>query len=158
MVAAACARERIEEPVHPDDVEAHRVLARALAPIHVAAGEAVPNRIVCKNLLQADALGIVQVDTARVGGVSEFLAISLLAKRFDRPVVPHVGDMGQIHQHLVLGNRIALGMPELFLESIPHLQRWFHDPAVVREGRYVTPQRPWASADLWTVEELAARG
>jgi L-fuconate dehydratase len=148
----------IEEPVHPDDVEAHRVLARAIAPIHVAAGEAVPNRIMFKNLLQADALGIVQVDVARVGGVSEFLAISLLAKRFGKPVVPHVGDMGQIHQHLVLANRIALGMPELFLEYIPHLRRWFHDPAVVRDGRYVTPQRPGASSDLWTVEELAARG
>jgi L-fuconate dehydratase len=138
----------IEEPTHPDDVEAHRVLARALAPIHIAAGEAVPNRVIFKNLLQADAIGIVQVDVARVGGVSEFLAISLLARRFGKPVVPHVGDMGQIHQHLVLANRIALGMPELFLEYIPHLRAYFTDPAEVRDGRYVTPTRPGSSSDL----------
>ena len=138
----------IEEPTHPDDVEGHRVLARALAPIHIAAGEMVPNRVIFKNLLQADALGIVQVDVARVAGVSEFLAVALLARRFGRPVVPHVGDMGQIHQHLVLADRIALGLPELFLEYIPHLRPYFAEPAEVRDGRYVTPLRPGSSSDL----------
>ncbi|MFN8623685.1 MAG: enolase C-terminal domain-like protein [Chloroflexota bacterium] len=138
----------IEEPTHPDDIEAHRVLARALAPIHIAAGEMVPHRVLFKNLLQADALGIIQVDVTRVGGVSEFLAVALLARRFGKPVVPHVGDMGQIHQHLVLADRIALGLPELFLEYIPHLRPYFVDPAVVRDGRYVTPQRPGSSSDL----------
>ena len=85
----------------------------------MAAGEAVPNRVIFKNLLQADAIGIVQVDVARVGGVSEFLAISLLARRFGKPVVPHVGDMGQIHQHLVLANRIV---PELEAAAEPPLE------------------------------------
>jgi L-fuconate dehydratase len=138
----------IEEPTHPDDIEAHRVLARSLAPVAIAAGEAVPNRVVFKNLLQANALGIVQVDSTRVGGISEFITVSLLARHYNKPVVPHVGDMGQIHQHLVLFNRIALGCDELFLEYIPHLRDRFVEPAIVSNGRYLTPAKPGASTDL----------
>ena len=105
----------IEEPTHPDDVLAHRELARAIAPIKLAAGEAVPNRVIFKNLLQAEAMYFVQVDASRVGGISEFITVSLLARKVDKPVVPHVGDMGQIHQHLVLFNRVALGHDEVVL-------------------------------------------
>lgn len=138
----------IEEPTHPDDVLAHQVLSRAIAPIPLAAGEAVPNRVVFKNLLQADAIGLVQVDATRVGGVSEFITISLLARRMGRPVVPHVGDMGQIHQHLVLFNRVALAHEEVFLEYIPHLREHFLHPARVEGGRYLPPGEPGSSSDL----------
>lgn len=138
----------IEEPTHPDDVLAHQALARAIAPMRVAAGEAIPNRVIFKNMLQADAMHFVQVDVARVAGVSEFIAISLLARAFGKPVVPHVGDMGQIHQHLVLFNRIAMGHPEVFLEYIPHLRDRFREPAIVEDGRYQTPRAPGSSSDL----------
>ncbi|NBU65655.1 MAG: mandelate racemase, partial [Chloroflexia bacterium] len=99
----------VEEPTHPDDVLAHQTIARAIAPVKVAAGEHVPNAIVFKNYLQCGAMHYVQADCVRVGGISEFITISLLARHYDLPVVPHVGDMGQIHQHLVLFNHIALG-------------------------------------------------
>ena len=138
----------IEEPTQPDDVVAHRELAEAIAPIPIAVGEAVANRIIWKNFLQAGAVGIVQADCTRLAGVSEYLAVTLLATKYPVRVVPHVGDMGQIHQHLVLFNHIALGHEKLYLEHIPHLQEYFVDPARVVDGRYQTPQRPGASTDL----------
>ena len=138
----------IEEPTHPDDVLAHQTLARAIAPMPIALGEHVPNRVMFKNFLQAEAVDFVQVDAVRVAGVSEFLAISLMAQAFGKPVAPHVGDMGQIHQHLILYNHIALGQPKLFLEYIPHLRSHFVHPARVRNGVYQTPQQPGNSSDL----------
>ena len=138
----------IEEPTHPDDVSAHKTLADAISPVPVALGEHVPNRIVFKNFMQARAVQLVQVDCTRVGGVSEFLTVSLLARKFGLPVVPHVGDMGQIHQHLVIFNHVALGHEKLFLEYIPHLKDHFVHPAVVSEGVYRCPQEPGCSCDL----------
>jgi L-fuconate dehydratase len=138
----------IEEPTHPDDILGHQTLAREIAPIPLALGEHVPNRVLFKNYLQAGCLGFVQVDCTRVGGVSEFLTVSLLARKFSVPVVPHVGDMGQIHQHLVLFNHIALDNPVVFLEYIPHLRERFVNPAWVSNGVYQTPQEPGSSTDL----------
>lgn len=139
----------IEEPTHPDDILGHATLAKAYAPYtRVAAGEHVPNRVIFKNYLQAGALGFCQVDAVRVAGVSEFLAVSLMARKRGVPVVPHVGDMSQIHQHLVLFNHIGLGHQALLLEQIPHLHEHFVHPCVVEAGVYRTPQEPGMSADL----------
>ena len=138
----------IEEPTHPDDIRAHVTLAHEIAPVRIAAGEHIPNRILFKNFLQSGALYYVQADCTRLAGVSEFLTVSLLAKTMDLPVVPHIGDMGQLHQHLVLFNHIALGHDPLFLEHIPHLGSYFVHPAIVRGGYYETPQEPGASCDL----------
>lgn len=138
----------VEEPTHPDDIAAHRKLAQAISPMQVALGEHVPNRVMFKNFMEAGAVHFVQADCTRLAGVSEFLAVALLAHKFDLPVVPHVGDMGQIHQHLVLFNRIALGQPVIFLEYIPHLRQQFANPARVEEGFYKTPETPGLSADL----------
>ena len=138
----------IEEPTHPDDVLGHKTLADAIAPVKLALGEHVPNRVIFKNYLRARCAGFIQVDAVRVAGISEFLAVSLLCRKFGVPVVPHVGDMGQIHQHLVLFNHIALGQEVVFLEYIPHLREHFVHPAVVREGVYQTPQEAGTSSDL----------
>ena len=138
----------IEEPTHPDDIHAHLVLAGEIAPTRIAAGEHIPNRILFKNFMQAGALHYVQADCTRLAGVSEYLTVSFLAKRLGFPVVPHVGDMGQLHQHLVLFNHIALGHDVLFLEHIPHLRKHFVFPASVRDGYYEIPQQPGASCDL----------
>lgn len=138
----------IEEPTHPDDVLAHQTLARAIAPVPIALGEHVPHRVLFKNFMQAGAARFIQVDAVRVAGVSEFITVSLLARKFGLQVVPHVGDMGQLHQHLVLFNHIALGIDRLFLEYIPHLRNYFVYPARVEGGIYHTPQEPGASSDL----------
>ena len=138
----------IEEPTHPDDVLAHKTLADAIAPVKLALGEHVPNRIIFKNYLQTGSAGFIQVDAVRVGGVSEFITISLLSKQFGIPVVPHVGDMGQLHQHLVLFNHIAMGHEALFLEHIPHLKNKFVHPVNIVNGVYRTPMEPGSSCDL----------
>jgi len=138
----------IEEPTHPDDLLAHKILAAEIAPIKLALGEHVPNRILFKNYLQLGCAGFIQADAVRVGGVSEFITISLLSKKFGVPVVPHVGDMGQLHQHLVLFNHIAIGHEALFLEHIPHLKNHFVHPIKIQSGVYVTPKEPGSSCDL----------
>lgn len=150
----ACLRLRtmnpywMEEPTQPDDVLAHQTLARVIAPIPVAVGEAVANRVIWKNFLQAGAVGIMQADCTRLAGVSEYLAVVMLAKKFPVRVVPHVGDMGQIHQHMVLFNHIALNHDRVFLEYIPHLRDYFVHPAIVQDGHYRTPEEPGCSTDL----------
>ncbi len=138
----------IEEPTHPDDVLAHKTLANAILPTKLALGEHVPNRIIFKNYLQIKCAGFIQADAVRLGGVSEFITVSLLSKKFGIPVVPHVGDMGQLHQHLVLFNHISMGHEALFLEHIPHLQKHFVHPVQIVDGRYQTPQTPGSSCDL----------
>jgi L-fuconate dehydratase len=138
----------IEEPTHPDDIFAHQTLAKAIAPLSLALGEHVPNRVIFKNYLQSDCVRFLQPDCTRLGGISEFITVSLLAKKFGVPVIPHVGDMGQIHQHLVLFNRIAIGHSEEFLEYIPHLSSHFVHPVDLHDGRYQTPQEAGSSTDL----------
>jgi L-fuconate dehydratase len=150
----------IEEPTHPDDMMAHAALARELAPVKIACGEHIPNRVVFKNFFEAQAMHYVQADCTRLGGVSELLAVALLAKKFGLPVVPHVGDMGQIHQHLVLFLHIALGNEMVFLEHIPHLREHFLFPAELECGRYRTPEEPGCSTDLkeLSVQSCSKRG
>jgi L-fuconate dehydratase len=138
----------IEEPTHPDDVLAHKTLSDAISPVKLAAGEHVPNRIIFKNYMQLKCMDFVQADAVRLGGVSEFITVSLLARKFGLPVVPHVGDMGQLHQHLVLFNHVSLGHEALFLEHIPHLQKHFVHPAIIEQGVYKTPQEPGSSCDV----------
>lgn len=143
----------IEEPTHPDDIHAHVEIARAIAPVRIAAGEHVPNRVVFKNFLLSGGMHFVQADCTRLAGVSEFLAVSLMAKKFQLPIVPHVGDMGQIHQHLVLFNHVALNHEVHFLEHIPHLREHFVFPAQVSSGLYKVPQEPGASTEMRLTSE-----
>ena len=137
----------IEEPTHPDDVQAHVTLAQKV-PVKLALGEHVPNKIIFKNFIQSGCMSFNQVDAVRVGGVSEFILISLLSRKYGIPVVPHVGDMGQIHQHLVLFNHITVGHPALLLEHIPHLKTYFKSPVKIVDGKYQIPQEPGMSTDL----------
>ena len=138
----------IEEPTHPDDVFGHQTIARAIAPFKVATGEHIPNKVIFKNFFQAKAMDFCQVDAVRVGGISEFLTISLLSKKMGVPVVPHVGDMGQIHQHLVLFNHVGMGHENLFLEHIPHLKEYFVNPVNIVDAYYQVPQEAGNSSDL----------
>lgn len=138
----------IEEPTHPDDVMAHTTLANEISPIKLALGEHVPNRVIFKNFLQAGCMHFNQADAVRIGGISEYITISLLSKKFNIPMVPHVGDMGQIHQHLVLFNHISVDHEAIFLEHIPHLREYFKHPVKIEGGFYKVPQEPGMSADL----------
>ncbi|MFD7686802.1 enolase C-terminal domain-like protein [Streptomyces sp. NPDC059781] len=140
----------IEEPTSPDDILGHAAIRRAVAPVKVATGEHAQNRIVFKQLLQAGAVDIVQIDAARVGGVPENLAILLLAAKYGVPVCPHAGGVGlcELVQHLSMFDYVALtGTTEdRVIEYVDHLHDHFLDPVVIRDGHYAAPLAPGFSA------------
>lgn len=142
----------IEEPTSPDDVLGHAAIREAVAPVKVATGEHVQNRVVFKQLLQAGALDILQIDAARVGGVNENLAILLLAAKFGVPVCPHAGGVGlcELVQHLSMYDYVAVtGTTEdRVIEYVDHLHDHFLDPVVIREGHYTAPTAPGFSAAM----------
>lgn len=142
----------IEEPTSPDDVLGHAAIAKALAPIKVATGEHVQNRVVFKQLLQADAISVLQLDAARVGGFNENLAILLLAAKFGVPVCPHAGGVGlcELVRHLSMFDFVAVSGTDTdrTIEWVDHLHEHFTDPAVVERGRYLAPTAPGFSARM----------
>ncbi|MGX1273687.1 enolase C-terminal domain-like protein [Streptomyces phaeoluteigriseus] len=142
----------IEEPTSPDDILGHAAVRDAVAPVKVATGEHVQNRVIFKQYLQAGALDILQLDAARVGGVNENLAILLLAAKFGVPVCPHAGGVGlcELVQHLSMFDYVALtGTTEgRVIEYVDHLHDHFLDPVVVREGHYTAPTAPGFSAAM----------
>lgn len=143
----------IEEPTSPDDILGHAAIARAIAPIKVATGEHVQNRIIFKQLFQANAIGICQIDACRVGGVNEVLAILLMAAKFGIPVCPHAGGVGlsEYVQHLSLFDYIAVSgsLEHHMIEYTPHLHEHFIDPVVVKDGRYMPPHAPGYSVMMY---------
>jgi L-fuconate dehydratase len=142
----------IEEPTSPDDVLGHAAIARAVAPVPVATGEHVANRIIFKQLLQAGALSVLQLDATRVGGVNENLAILLLAAKFGVPVCPHAGGVGlcELVQHLAMFDYVAVSgsLQGRVIEYVDHLHEHFTDPVVVRDGRYRAPATPGFGARM----------
>ncbi|MBC7271931.1 MAG: fuconate dehydratase [Streptomyces sp.] len=142
----------IEEPTSPDDILGHATIRRAVAPVKVATGEHAHNRIVFKQLLQARAVDIVQLDAARVGGVNENLAVLLLAARFGVPVCPHAGGVGlcELVQHLAMFDYLAVSgtTEDRVIEYVDHLHDHFLDPVVIRDGHYTAPTAPGFSAAM----------
>ena len=138
----------LEEPTHPDDILGFREIARAITPLKVAGGEHVANAVLFKNLIRANALYFAQADILRLGGLPEFLAVMLMARKAGLPVVPHAGETSQIHQHLVLWQSIMLGVEPYHLEYIPHLRDRFAAPICVERGRYQLPTEPGASTRM----------
>jgi L-fuconate dehydratase len=142
----------IEEPTSPDDVLGHAAIAKAVAPIKVATGEACQNRVIFKQLLQAGALGYCQVDSCRVGGVNEVLAILLLAAKFGVPVCPHAGGVGlcEYVQHLAIYDYIALNptIEDRYCEYVDHLHEHFVSPVRVVNARYQAPLEPGYSIEM----------
>ncbi|MFF6914409.1 enolase C-terminal domain-like protein [Streptomyces sp. NPDC012466] len=149
----------IEEPTSPDDILGHAAVRKAVGPVKVATGEHVQNRVVFKQLLQADAIDVLQIDAARVGGVNENLAILLLAAKFGVPVCPHAGGVGlcELVQHLSMFDYLALsGTTEnRVIEYVDHLHQHFTAPVVMRDGHYTAPLAPGFSATM-REESIAA--
>ncbi|MFG3056276.1 L-fuconate dehydratase [Kitasatospora sp. NPDC048239] len=142
----------IEEPTSPDDVLGHAAVRRGVHPIKVATGEHVQNRIVFKQLLQAGAIDVLQLDSARVAGVNENLAILLLAAKFGVPVCPHAGGVGlcELVQHLSMFDYVALSgtTQDRVIEYVDHLHQHFLDPVVIDAGHYRAPTAPGFSATM----------
>ncbi|TDD60536.1 L-fuconate dehydratase [Kribbella antibiotica] len=142
----------IEEPTSPDDILGHATIAKAIAPTRVATGEHVQNRVVFKQMLQAGSLSVLQLDSARVAGVNENIAILLLAAKFGVPVCPHAGGVGlcELVQHLSMFDYVAVSgtVEDRVIEFVDHLHEHFLDPVVIRAGHYVAPVKPGFGAEM----------
>ena len=144
----------IEEPTSPDDILGHKAIRTALKPhgIGIATGEMCQNRVLFKQFLQADAIDFVQIDSTRLGGVNEVLAVLLLAAKFGKPVCPHAGGVGlcEYVQHLALIDYACVSgsLENRVLEYVDHLHEHFLDPVVMRGGRYQVPVAPGYSIEM----------
>jgi L-fuconate dehydratase len=144
----------IEEPTSPDDILGHARVARALEPlgIGVATGEHAQNRVMFKQFLQADAIAFCQIDSCRLGGVNEVLAVLLMAAKTGVPVCPHAGGVGlcEYVQHLSIFDYIAVSgsLDGRVVEYVDHLHEHFMDPVVIEGGRYRAPMAPGYSIEM----------
>jgi L-fuconate dehydratase len=142
----------IEEPTSPDDILGHAAIRRRVAPIGVATGEHCHNRVMFKQLLQAQAIDLCQVDSCRLGGLNEVLVVLLMAAKFGVPVCPHAGGVGlcEYVQHIALFDYICVSasLENRVLEYVDHLHQHFVDPVVIRNGRYKPPQLPGYSIEM----------
>ena len=148
----------IEEPTSPDDVLGHARIARAIEPIGVATGEHCQNRVMFKQLMQAGAISFCQIDSCRLGGVNEVLAVLLMAAKFGVPVCPHAGGVGlcEYVQHLSIFDYIAVSacLENRIVEYVDHLHEHFVTPVVMNGDRYMPPTEPGYSIEM-KAESLA---
>ena len=142
----------IEEPTSPDDVLGHATIARAVAPVGVATGEHCHNRVMFKQLLQANAISFCQIDSCRLGGVNEILAVLLMAAKFGVPVCPHAGGVGlcEYVQHLSIFDYIAVSasLENRVVEFVDHLHEHFINPVMMSGDRYLPPLAPGYSIEI----------
>lgn len=143
----------IEEPTSPDDVLGHAAIAKAVHPIKVATGEHCQNRVIFKQLMQAKAIEICQIDSCRLGGVNEVLAVLLMAAKFEIPVCPHAGGVGlcEYVQHLSMIDYLCISgrLENRIIEFVDHLHEHFKDPVKIEKGNYVTPKLAGYSAEIY---------
>jgi L-fuconate dehydratase len=151
----------IEEPTHPDDVLGHATIRQAIRPIGVATGEHAANRVIFKQLFQAGAIDFCQIDSCRLGGVNENLAVILMAAKFGVPVCPHAGGVGlcEYVQHLSRFDYIAVtaSLENRVTEFVDHLHEHFEDPVVMKNGRYMPPRAPGYSITMKPASREAYR-
>jgi L-fuconate dehydratase len=142
----------IEEPTSPDDILGHAAIRSAIHPVKVATGEHVQNRVMFKQLLQAEAIDVLQLDATRVGGVTENVAILLLAAKYGIPVCPHAGGVGlcEVVRHLSMFDYVAVSgdIAGRVVEYVDHLHEHFVDPARVERGHYMVPELPGLSTEM----------
>ncbi|GIJ76927.1 L-fuconate dehydratase [Micromonospora phaseoli] len=147
----------IEEPTHADDILGHARIARAVSELtggrcRVATGEVAANKVIFKQLLQAEAIGVMQIDACRVAGVNEVLAEILMAAKFGVPICPHAGGVGlcEYVQHLAIFDylRVGTSLEGRMVEYVDHLHEHFVDPVRTRDGRYLLPTAPGYSATM----------
>ncbi len=142
----------IEEPTSPDDVEGHRKIREAVAPVKVATGEMCQNRILFKQFITRGAIDIVQIDACRIGGLNEVLSVLLMAAKYKLPVWPHAGGVGlcEYVQHLSMIDYVAVsGTKEgRVIEYVDHLHEHFVDPCVIRNAAYMPPAQPGFSIEM----------
>jgi L-galactonate dehydratase len=142
----------IEEPTSPDDILGHKAIREALKPygIGVATGEMCQNRVIFKQLLMSGAIDVCQIDACRMGGVNEVLAVLLMAKKYNIPIVPHSGGVGlpEYTQHLSTIDYVVVSGKLSVLEYVDHLHEHFLHPSEIRDGYYQTPMEAGYSVEM----------
>jgi L-fuconate dehydratase len=142
----------IEEPTSPDDVFGHKAIREGVAPVKVATGEMCQNRIIFKQFIKEGAIDIVQIDSCRMGGLNEVLAVMLMAAKYDLPVWPHAGGVGlcEYVQHMSMIDYVAISgeKDSKRIEYVDHLHEHFINPCVVKNGAYMAPTRPGFSIEI----------
>ncbi|TCK74164.1 L-fuconate dehydratase [Acidipila rosea] len=142
----------MEEPTSPDDILGHARIRREVRPVRIATGEHCHNRVMFKQLLQAEAIDVCQIDSCRLAGVSENLAVILMAAKFGVPVCPHAGGVGlcEYVQHLSAFDYLCVSttMENRVTEFVDHLHEHFVDPVRIERGRYMLPQQPGYSIEI----------
>ena len=142
----------VEEPTSPDEILGLAVIKTAIAPVKIAVGEHVANRVIFKQILQAGAADVLTIDACRVAGVNENIAILLLAAVFGVPVCPHAGGVGlcEMVQHLAMFDFVGVSASstDRVLEYVDHLHEHFTDPVRIVAGHYLAPTRPGFSTTL----------
>lgn len=142
----------IEEPTSPDDIEGHRKIREAIKPVQVATGEMCQNRIIFKQLIMRGAIDIVQIDSCRIGGVNEILAVMLMAAKYDLKVCPHAGGVGlcEYVQHLSMIDYLCISGTRdgRVIEYVDHLHEHFIDPCVIENASYMPPKAPGFSIEM----------
>jgi len=150
----------IEEPTSPDDILGHATIRQQIKPIGVATGEHCHNRVMFKQMLQAEAIDFCQIDSARLGGLNEVIIVLLMAAKFGVPVCPHAGGVGlcEYVQHISLFDYICVSasLENRVTEYVDHLHEHFVDPVRISNGRYMPPQKPGYSITMWpeTLEQF----
>lgn len=143
----------VEEPTSPDDILGHAAIAQAIAPVRVATGEHVANRIIFKQMLQARSLSFLQIDASRVAGVNENIAMLLMAAKYGVPICPHAGGVGlcEMVQHLAMFDFVAVGgeHQDRVVEFVDHLHEHFVVPVRIENARYMPPAQPGAGAEIF---------
>ncbi len=142
----------VEEPTSPDDILGHRKIAEAISPIRVATGEMCHNRVMFKQFMECGAMQVCQLDSCRLGGVNEVLAVMLLAARFKIPVCPHAGGVGlcEYVQHLSIIDYVCMSatLEQRVAEYSDHLHEHVCDPVEMKNGRYMPPRNPGYSVQF----------
>ena len=151
----------MEEPTSPDDILGHARIRREASPVRIATGEHCHNRVMFKQFMQAGAIDVCQIDSCRVAGVNENLAVLLMAAKFNIPVCPHAGGVGlcECVQHLAIFDylRVSASLENRVTEFVDHLHEHFADPARVVNGHYLLPQQPGYSTQILPETLLANR-
>jgi L-fuconate dehydratase len=149
---AFCKPWFIEEPTSPDDIEGHRVIREGVAPVKVATGEMCQNRIIFKQLIMRGAIDVVQIDSCRLGGVNEILAVMLMAAKYNLPVCPHAGGVGlcEYVQHLSMIDYLCIAGTRdgRVIEFVDHLHEHFLEPCVIQNAAYMPPKAPGFSIEM----------
>ena len=143
----------MEEPTSPDDILGHARIRREAAPTRIATGEHCHNSVMFKQLFQADAIDVCQIDSCRVAGINENLAIILMAAKFGVPVCPHAGGVGlcEYVQHLSIFDYLAVScsLENRVIEYVDHLHEHFVHPVEIRRGHYRLPTHPGYSGEIF---------